>query len=237
MNHLGAEALDFSELFPFLKLEDAARLDSDGLDELPDEHMMELLQALSNELEAEEEADAKEQLAQETKSDDQAVPARAGSVDGSNQSIEEADTEGDKGQPISTRVRTYTARKVGCSSTGESFTGTLAHLHARPFHSDGDCAPDEGAAGPGGLCRVPEAPSSQGAQSDGLAAEDAADQLESARKRAPAAVHARPPAVGDDSVSGTFDQSMASTSTWLPYLVAWNSTTMAVPTCQTTANT
>lgn len=130
MNNLGAEALDFSELFPFLKLEDAAGLDSGGLDELPDEHMMELLQTLSNELEAEEEADAKEQLAQETKSDDQSASARAGSADGSSRPTDEADAEGDKGQPMSTRVRTYTARKVGCSPTSGSLTSSLAHLDA-----------------------------------------------------------------------------------------------------------
>lgn len=106
MSGLDAEALDFSELFPFLKLEDSADLDTGCLDELPDEQMMELLRVLGNELE--EQVDDKEQ-AQESKTEGAAGSHSAGTVDVGDQT-EETSAVDDK--PMSTRVRTYTARKV-----------------------------------------------------------------------------------------------------------------------------
>lgn len=102
MDRLDPSALDFSELVPLLQLHDNGRVPP--ISEQPNEQLVELIQTLDAELEKDQgsQQQAAGQVNGEADADDPVNQDSAAVSEGAN---------GNKSQ-ASTRVRTYTARKV-----------------------------------------------------------------------------------------------------------------------------
>lgn len=107
MNNLNASTLDFSELMPLLQLQDTEGVPA--LDELPNEQLVELLQTLDAELN-QHHRDSQQDDEDKVKDDQDTKKGIDQDADVGSDGV--AETKEAQTAQSSTRVRTYTARKV-----------------------------------------------------------------------------------------------------------------------------